>query len=72
MVEVYFNAQSNNGTLTDSELIQVVMGVKGLGMLLLSSERARPSLGTVSRMNNVFKEAHLYLSCDGQIVLLQR
>lgn len=35
MVEVYFNAQSNNGTLTDSELIQVVMGVKGPGMLLL-------------------------------------
>lgn len=25
MVEVYFNAQSNNGTLTDGELIQVVV-----------------------------------------------
>lgn len=25
MVEVYFNAQSNNGTLTDGELVQVVV-----------------------------------------------
>lgn len=37
MVEVYFNAQSNNGTLTDGELIQGVID-SGPGMLLFSSE----------------------------------
>lgn len=37
MVEVYFNAQSNNGTLTDGELIQGVVDL-GPGMLLLSFE----------------------------------
>lgn len=37
MVEVYFNAQSNNGTLTDGELIQGVVDPVP-GTLLFRSE----------------------------------
>lgn len=54
MVEVYFNAQSNNGTLTDGELIQGVVG-PGPGTLLFPLNEPHLLFGTVSPVKPIFK-----------------
>jgi hypothetical protein len=44
MVEVYFNAQSNNGTLTDGEFIPIVMNKECWNSLFGGNPRGRGAL----------------------------